>query len=44
LIDRLKLGHPSSGAIDGMPDRMVKVSVTDWVFLKKLGSAYWVSA
>jgi peptidylprolyl isomerase len=29
LVDLLKLGHPSSGAIDGTPDRMVKVSVTD---------------
>ena len=27
LIDQLKLGDPSSGAIDGMPDRMLKVSV-----------------
>ena len=29
LIDQLKLGDSSSGAIDGMPDRMVKVSVTE---------------
>jgi hypothetical protein len=28
------LGNPSSGAIDGIPDRMVKVSVTEWVFKK----------
>ena len=27
LIDQLKLGDPSSGAIDGMPDRILKVSV-----------------
>jgi peptidylprolyl isomerase len=29
LIDQLKLGHPSSGAINGIPDLMVKVNVTD---------------
>ena len=29
IVDKLKLGHPSSGAIDGQPDTMRKVSVTN---------------
>ena len=29
LVDSLKLGRSGSGAVDGMPDQMLKVIVTD---------------
>ena len=29
IVDKLKLGHQGSGAIDGQPDMMQKVTVTD---------------